>query len=496
MVDNLKSLSIVLILAGLVFHFAKPIATQFMANEDFIRRRNLWLSLTVAAFLAPSFWIYVPIAAVLSIKAVKHEKNPVGLYLLVSSAVPSIDLAIPTVGIGSLFDLNHARLLVITILLPTALSLIGRPKSAVGSDAANFRWVDIGVFGLALLQLLLYGIYEGLSSVFRQGIYFALDGCIIYYVFSRIAGRDKALSEAVICLVLSCALLAPVAVFETLRGWLVYQGIGAAWGKMDHWAWLMRGESLRAQATVGHSLYFGYLMTLGFGFWLSFSYVINRPRLVVMVALVLGAGLGASYSRAPWLSAMIFSIILIVMAPMKSSVRMRIVSFGTLVCGAFLLTPAGGKFIDLLPFVGTVDSGNVGYRQQLLADSINLVLKNPILGDPGVLMYLEHMRQGQGIIDLVNSYLSVALFNGFVGLFFFVLPMVVCLGKTFVLFRRDAATNVERAHLGVALFAAVAATMFFLATCGFNWRLYAVLGLAAAYMALPRAKLGGFKPQP
>src|SRR5947209_7924373 len=48
-------------------------------------------------------------------------------------------------------------------------------------------------------------------------------------------------------------------------------------------------------------------------------------------------------------------------------------------------------------------------------------MMNPILGSPYYLSSpgMEQMRQGEGIIDMVNSYLGVALPTGIVGLFLF-----------------------------------------------------------------------------
>jgi hypothetical protein len=85
----------------------------------------------------------------------------------------------------------------------------------------------------------------------------------------------------------------------------------------------------------------------------------------------------------------------------------------------------GAKLFDHLPFFGSVDSGSVTYRQQLIEVSVGLVWQNPFFGNPYALHHMESLRQGQGIIDLVNVYLSVAIFSGIVGLFFFLIPVLL-----------------------------------------------------------------------
>jgi len=58
MLLNVKALIIVLAIAGTIFRLAEPMVLQFTSARDFELRRNLWLALTVAGFLAPSFWVF------------------------------------------------------------------------------------------------------------------------------------------------------------------------------------------------------------------------------------------------------------------------------------------------------------------------------------------------------------------------------------------------------------------------------------------------------
>ena len=40
-----------------VFLAMRPYCARFIEAQDYTRRRNLWIALTVIAFLSPSFWI-------------------------------------------------------------------------------------------------------------------------------------------------------------------------------------------------------------------------------------------------------------------------------------------------------------------------------------------------------------------------------------------------------------------------------------------------------
>jgi len=492
MTTNLKALVVVLVLGGLMFHLARPLATRFMADEDFLRRRNLWLLLTVAAFASPSFWIFTPIALLLCAKAGRSDPNPAALFMVAIAAVPPVTLPIPTIGIGALFDLNLPRILALSVLLPVAVRLWGKPREAQVSGA--LRLIDLGVAGFILIQMVVLLPYDTVTNILRHGLHFVLDFGLVYYVLSRTLTREVRLYEALAAFTLSCAVLAPISLFETLRHWLLYQGLGEQWGRPDPFAWLFRGDALRAQATAGHSLTFGFQMAIGFGFALALSRSLGRPKLSWLLGGLMWVGLISAYARAPWLAAGMFAIVFAALAPGGAANLKRLMLWSMIGAGALLVSPWGDDVMDLLPFVGSVDSENVAYRQQLAQTSWNLILKNPVLGDPLVLRDMESLRQGQGIIDLVNSYASVALFNGLVGLTLFVGPLLLSSVLAYRLSqaRRDAAP--ADALLGAALVGAMLATLFYIATSGFGWLLYALLGMMTAYVGLDRREITPVAP--
>jgi O-antigen ligase len=106
------------------------------------------------------------------------------------------------------------------------------------------------------------------------------------------------------------------------------------------------------------------------------------------------------------------------------SAGLRFAKIGLL--GAVLLpvlfaSPAGKGIIDYLPFVGRIDEGGLTYRELLFDVSIDVIKQNPFFGAPDVMLLpvMQQLKQGLGIIDIVNTYLGVALEAGLVGLSFF-----------------------------------------------------------------------------
>jgi hypothetical protein len=124
MPDHLRALVIILILAPLTFAVARPVTVPLIADADFVRRRNLWIALTLVAYLAHNFWICILLAGVLLWYATAREHNRIALYFFVLFALPALPDAIPGLGvINYFFSIDSLRLLSLAVLAPAALEL-------------------------------------------------------------------------------------------------------------------------------------------------------------------------------------------------------------------------------------------------------------------------------------------------------------------------------------------------------------------------------------
>ena len=90
------------------------------------------------------------------------------------------------------------------------------------------------------------------------------------------------------------------------------------------------------------------------------------------------------------------------------------------------IVPGGQKVLDLLPFIGTIEVENITYRQRLFDNAMIVIQRNPLLGsfDFRSTPEMQSMIQGQGIIDIVNTYIGMALQVGLIGLTLFVVFFV------------------------------------------------------------------------
>ena len=95
----------------------------------------------------------------------------------------------------------------------------------------------------------------------------------------------------------------PTAAFEALRGWLLFASLEETWQTLSVTSQLRRGDSLRAQATGGHSIVLGYSLAIGLGFWLYLRSRIGPSAWSWLVLVAVVAGLAATQARGPWLGA-------------------------------------------------------------------------------------------------------------------------------------------------------------------------------------------------
>jgi O-antigen ligase len=169
---------------------------------------------------------------------------------------------------------------------------------------------------------------------------------------------------------------------------------------------------------------------------------------------------------------------------------------GVLVIAAVViaLTPLGDKIVNLLPFIGgSTQDSSVIYRNQLLDRAVQVIQENPFLGDQNALLRMQDLRQGEGIIDVINTYVDVLLSNGFVGLSLFLGFILIALFKSFATYKRITPVDRDAGMLGTSLVSCILGTLIMMADGSFGNGLerlfYVLAGLAAAYSHLFRSRL-------
>jgi O-antigen ligase len=190
-----------------------------------------------------------------------------------------------------------------------------------------------------------------------------------------------------------------------------------------------------------------------------------KTRWVILVAVAtLSGGLLATVSRGPWVGAAAMGLLLVLLGSNPRRDLARVLLIGVPACLVLIATPFGQKFVDVLPWVGTVDDFNVQYRQRLFDISLTVIGMNPWFGSPFYMSApeLQEMIQGEGIIDIVNSYIGIALAQGIVGLTLFVGVFAFALRVVWKAMRQ--ATDHNHRAMGRGLLVSMAAVLIVIAT--------------------------------
>lgn len=492
MPEHLRALVVVLALAGLTFVLARaPACAAAMKDDDFVRRRNVWFALTLAVFLAHNFWLFVLLAAALLFMAIPAEGNKLALYFFVLFAVPAIDAEIPGFGIVEhFFSIDYLRLLALAVLLPAWLVLRIRP----GAEPFGRSTADKLIVAYLVLQFCLQLPHTTLTEALRRGVFYAFtDAFLPYYVASRALRDLAAFREALMALLLGALVLAVIALFEFARHWLLYMplqsALGVDWGLLNY---LERGDGLlRAQASTGQPIILGYVLAvaLGLAFYLQRFLPSKGSRNAVFV--LLAAGLVAAMSRGPWVGAAVMVVAFVATGPQALPRLAKLGAAGLCVAPLLLVSPAGKELVDYLPFVGSVEAHNLIYRELLFEVSLGVVLDHPLFGawDFLQLPVMQQLKQGEGIIDVVNTYLGIALASGLVGLGLFCGFFLVVLYELFAAMRQAGERTGEPYVLGQALFCVLVGILVMIVSTSSLTLIpvvyWSIAGLAQAYARAP-----------
>jgi O-antigen ligase len=493
MSEHLRAFVVIAVLSALSFLVLRgPVLAMGMAEEDFRRRRNLWLAATAIAFLSFNFWIFVLLTGSLLLFA-RRERNPLALYFFLLFAVPPFAAALPGLGIvNKLFELSFPRLLALIVLLPFAL----RPREP-GMPGFGKHVADWMVVGYLALQLVLQYRADSLTNVMRSGFQAYLDAFLPYYVASRSLRTAHDIRDALLSLVVAALLLVPIAAVEFVKHWLLYAALPGALGmSWDGSSYLSRGETLRAVATTGHSIVLGYLMMIAMLLYVGLRQASPSPRTWALGAVALGVGLVAAVSRGPWVGTTI-GLVMIAAASRQPGRRLvRLVLPAIALLAVLAISPWGEKVMAYLPFVGTVDVGNVTYRQQLFDISLRVIAQNPLLGSP-YFMYsspMQELRIGD-LIDIVNSYLLITLRFGYVGLALFCGVFATALWAIFTSLRRQPVEDTERFAQGQAILGMLVAVLVTIATVS-DVSFIPILYWSAAGLAIGYSRLVATETEP
>jgi len=396
-INNLVALFWVLAAALPTLWLIRPIMVSGMGTQAFIRRRNLWLATTVLVFASPGYWAFVATLIVLLSATRKRENNIVSLYFVLMLAIPNSSVELPKLGNISLLNLDSYMILTVVLLLPSLMQSFRNQKSSEElprgiSSQGLLLWVVI----FYAIQVAVWMPVESLTHSLRRGTSFLLGTIILYMSIQRLLKEPEQLKESFYALLMGITLMASIALVESMKFWQLYAEVASQW----HGA-------LRSTASVDSPITLGQLCMMGIIILLHLydhGKKNLRYRLLCMGAILVCATY-VTRSRAPWVSGFIGIAVYLWHSPTSKS---RLPAFLGIIGTTFLAlsqTQYGERIIEFLPYTGKVLDETARYREQMSLALWRLMWDSPILGSTNFGSSLEHLRQGQGIIDLLNVYL-------------------------------------------------------------------------------------------
>ncbi len=497
MPTHLRALVVILAVALAVLWWVRPVACERAINPlDYKRRATLWVSLTLIAFLSHNYWLFVVISVPMMAIAGARDSNRFSLYLFILFAIPLFQVEVPGLGVFErLLVFDHMRWMSIVLLLPAYWALRAKPEV----EPFGRTTTDKFVLAYMLLWFILQMLATTMTNLFRISVYGFLDVFLPYYVASRALRNLRDYRDALMSFVVALLIMCPLAAFEFVRSWLLYNGLEVAMGQ-GRWGfggYLGRGDGgpVRAIVSAGHPIALGYFMVVGLAMMVFLRKSITNNRSALLLWLGLSVGLVAAMSRGPWVGAAAMGVVIMVTGPKVASKVLKVGLWSLLLIPIALSTEQGQKMIDYLPFIGTVESANVDFRQRLVEVSLGVLSHFPFFGALDYMSHpdMEQMRGSDGIIDMVNAYLGIAMATGVVGLTLFAMPfLLVMLGILRALYLLPD-KNDELHFLGRALLAAIVGILVTIGTVAaivaIPFVYLAVVGMGVGYLRLVRESL-------
>ncbi|GJL94257.1 MAG: hypothetical protein DHS20C05_06620 [Hyphococcus sp.] len=412
-----KSLIIVFIISALViFFFRKPFAKQYGAKRV-DNWRNLWLSFLVCAYFIDNYWLFVVLTMSIVFFFARSEPQKPAIFALMFASIPTLGASIPGfAGINRFIEVNPQLAIAAVVLIPMMLVRKHMTKIArVGNSTDT-------IFLLFLILTLSLSIRApSFTHMLRIIIQDFLTLAPLYYVFSRFPKSFEDIRIISAAFILPALVLSVITILEMVLNQHYYTTISSNWFGSLPFSFSYRSGFLRGYASALNPITWGFIAmcAIGVGFATLNDHVSKLHRLAAFT--VLTGGLIACLSRGPWVGAIAVFMVYLLISPNAGKRITQAVVTGGIVVLLSLLTPFGNTVIDLMPVVGTQESGTIDYRQDLLSAAWVVMLENPLFGSSDFLEHsgLESMRQGQGIIDIVNTYLQVGLKSGLVGVSLF-----------------------------------------------------------------------------
>jgi len=463
MPETIKSLIIILALGSLMLHAHRSNLPKIISVTEFRQWQFLWFASSCAAFLSNNYWLFIIILLALLKSCIKgNAANKFTSYIWLLPVLPLLEKVVPGFGIVNyLFELSYPRLLSLAVLLPIFITHSNKKTAFLNMPGDK-------IFTLYLFISVIITTRNGdLSNILRSNFYLFIDVFLPYYVASRAFHQLEHFKKFAFAVFTVASILAIIALFESIRSWHLYTTLDYSFDitrRFSHY--LFRDGVLRATGPFSSSIVLGYILTLGLGMGLAISSSYTNKKWYLLTLLLLVLALLSTASRGAWVGAIFLYAMFILLNHNKTKRIRQALTISIVFSPALFFTSVGQKIITLLPFIGKSNEGSIGYRQELFNQAMIVIQRQPLLGTNTYLetAEMQSMIQGQGIIDLVNTYIQIALHSGVVGVGLFILFFSGLVLRLFLAQRKIPKNEPETHQFAIALLATLLSVLVIIAT--------------------------------
>lgn len=437
------------VIALAVYAFA-----ALLPNRDAAWVKNAPMKIFVGLFVigmwGHNIWVgYLAIMLAIPIFA-RSRADAAALFCVATVAMPHLP---EQIMIGSLYLIPADKYLF------TALGLLiafVKNKNEGGLLLHRQRF-DIPVLIICLLEVA-QARDPSPTATIRDSLPVLLSILLPYFLLSRSLNSAEDIRRFMVTLALAAFVMATVATVEARLHWLIYQEVEGRLGidvSVNIYT-KMRGGMLRAPASFPESTSLGiFLATAGMALYAIRSSFATREKWAVALGVV-AVGLLTANSRGAFVALGIGVVAQDYYCRRYSGLFAKIVAGAGLYLIALTLAQFS-KFFASLVGKGSGTESTADYRIQLLHRGLEEIHKHPLLGTTmkTALQNLSDLRQGEGIVDLVNGYINYGLTLGYPGIAGLLLVFVsLCLAMLSA--KRKFRTNVELLSPAAAVFSVAA----------------------------------------
>lgn len=435
--QDLQSLLIIAVAIVLAYIFLNLFKLKCKSTTFWL---GSWYFLSCIAFLGDNFYFVLIALILVKVTILKNDvdKNML-FYLAVFPCLPSSqDVMLPVPGIH-IFTGSYYHFLNVVILLPLIPRLLYKSRSMnrsifmfipllyiLSKDTFNQFTDTLNLMNTSNMTVL----QNTLTNKIRGTLVLFITMVIPIYAFSAWVTSYSKLYLAFTAIFTTGLVLLFMTVPLALLNWDIYSQLESV-GYVG-----TRGGFKRLSLSFDHAIQFGkfaYIFLI-----VLFSHFLGKKRgflfgLIICLILTFPA-IYLTGSRSAIIGVLIALISFVYFARQSQSRKLTLAFSFMLVLSVAVPFLASNAFddVDLTSLDSTSVDGSGGtfeYRKRLLDAGLTLIPRNFWFGDLNYTstVEMEALRQGQGIIDTLNSWLQMALKNGVPYMIMFLILVMSCI---------------------------------------------------------------------